>query len=217
VFVVRPLLEVVVRRLAEPNRHRDPGGVARRPGPVDDAARHILPIIIAGAIGFAAATQFLGLHPVIGAFLFGAVVPRHPSLSAQFAEQRRGFVVTALVPLYFAGIGLNTAVGLLGTDPAHWLLLAGVLAVAMGTKFAGAALGARAVGTPPRDALLLGALMNCRGVTELVIAGIGYQNHLINSLGLTVLVLVALITTAVTSPLVRRLVSQPAPLVPAYK
>jgi Kef-type K+ transport system membrane component KefB len=203
VFVIRPLLRVLIRRQADRG--------------TDDPARQALPIIIAGAIGFAAATQFLGLHPAIGAFLFGIVVPRHPSLTARLDEHRRGFVVTALVPLYFVGIGLNTAVGLLGSNLGHWLLLAGVLTVAMGTKFAGAALGARAAGTPPRDALVLGALMNCRGVTELVIAGIGYQYHLINSLGLTVLVLVALITTAVTSPLVRRFVPHREPLVPAYK
>jgi Kef-type K+ transport system membrane component KefB len=186
VLGVRRLLVVVVR-WAEARQHSE---------------RFLLPLLVAGAIGTAAITQQIGLHPVIGAFLFGTVVPRHME---QTSRQMRGFAVTILLPLFFAGIGMQVSVGLLGTDPMHWLLFAAVLVVAVAAKFAGAGGSARLAGLPGRQAWQVGALMNCRGVTELIIASIGYQAHLINQLGMTVFVLMALITTAITGPLARLL------------
>lgn len=163
----------------------------------------LLPLLIAGAIASAGITQAIGLHPVIGAFLFGTVVPRNEAAVEQMSKQLRGFTLTVLLPLFFAGIGMQVSIGLLGTNPMHWLLFAAVLAVAVGAKFAGAGGAARLAGLPGREAMQLGALMNCRGVTELIVLTIGWQSHLVNALGFTVLVLVALITTAMTGPLVR--------------
>jgi Kef-type K+ transport system membrane component KefB len=184
VFAVRPALKAAVGR-------------AERRG----EGRLLLPGLITGAIAFAAVTQSIGLHPVIGAFLFGAVVPRESAAVARISHQLQGFTVTVLLPLFFAGVGLRTSIGLLGGSVAAWSLFAAVLAVAVGAKFAGTGAGARLAGLPKRDALRLGALMNCRGVTELVVASIGWQYGLISELGLTVLVLVALITTMSTTPL----------------
>jgi Kef-type K+ transport system membrane component KefB len=192
VLVVRRLLAVVVH-WAEARPHGE---------------RFLLPLLLAGAIGTAAITQQIGLHPVIGAFLFGTVVPRHLE---QTSRQLRGFAVTILLPLFFAGIGMQVSVGLLGTDPMHWLLFAAVLVVATTAKLVGAGGAAWLAGMPRRQALQVGALMNCRGVTELIIASIGYQAHLINQLGMTVFVLMALITTVITGPLVRA-IAPPASL-----
>lgn len=165
-----------------------------------DAGQIMLPVLLAGALCCAAITHVIGLHPAIGAFLFGVVVPRGAAVIERLNMGLRDFVVTVLLPLFFAGIGLSTSVGLLGSSAAHWALFAAVLVTAMVTKFGGVMGGARLAGLEHRDALRLGVLMNCRGVTELVIAAIGYQHGLINALTLTILVLVALITTAVTGP-----------------
>lgn len=162
-------------------------------------------MLTAGAIGFAAMTYVVGLHPAIGAFLFGAIIPRDAPVVERIQRQLSGFVLAILLPLFFAGVGLSTSIGLLGHSVAHWLLFAAVLVTAIATKFAGAAAGARLAGLSGRDALRLGTLMNCRGVTELVVAAIGFQYKLVNALGLIILVLVALLTTAATTPLIRLL------------
>ncbi|MGH3802460.1 MAG: cation:proton antiporter [Pseudonocardiaceae bacterium] len=172
---------------------------ARRPA-VDQL---LLPLLLSGAIAFAAAIQLIGLHPVIGAFLFGIAVPRKSAVVARISRQLNGFAVPILLPVFFAGIGLSTSIGLLGGSPAHWLLFGVVLLVASVTKFAGAAGAARLAGMPAGNSLRLGTLMNCRGVTELVVATIGLQYKMINILGFTILVLVALITTAAAGPMMR--------------
>jgi Kef-type K+ transport system membrane component KefB len=171
----------------------------QRPG----AERVILPVLLTGAFGFATATQLIGLDAIIGAFLFGAVVPRDSVTVQRIGEKLEGFAVSVLLPLFFAGVGLHTSVGLLGSSAAHWLMFVAILVGASASKFLGATGAARLSGTPVREALTLGALMNCRGITELVIASIGLTNHLINGSSFTILVLVALISTAVTGPLVR--------------
>jgi Kef-type K+ transport system membrane component KefB len=130
--------------------------------------------------------------------------------------------MAVLLPLFFAGIGLATSVGLLGGDLVRWLFLVAVVVAACGAKVLGAGGAARLAGLPAAESLRLGALLNCRGVTEIVVAAIGWQYGLINDLGLTVLVLVALATTAMTGPLMSVLggpagVATPpaAPAVPA--
>jgi Kef-type K+ transport system membrane component KefB len=158
---------------------------------------------VIGALSFAALSQQLDLHPMIGAFLFGVAIPRDNPAVARANRQLQGFTLTILLPLFFAGVGLSTSLGLIVGSPGSWLLFGVVLLAAMGTKFVGAGGAARLAGLPTRQALRLGALMNCRGVTELVVASIGLQYGLINELGFTILVLVAVITSAMTGPLLR--------------
>lgn len=185
--VVRPALAALVGRISTRG----------------DGDQLLLPVLAAGAMAFAAITQFIGLHPVIGAFLFGAVVPRGVPAVERINHQLQGFAVTILLPLFFAGIGMSVSIDLLGSSPTHWLMFGAVLLTGTVTKFAGTFGGARIAGLPQRDALRLGALMNCRGVTELVVAAIGWQYHLISLLALTILVLVALLTTAMAGPMLR--------------
>lgn len=168
-------------------------------------------VLLVGAIGFAVLTQMLGLHALLGAFLFGTAVPRDCPIVERISEQLRGFTVVVLLPLFFALVGLSTSIGLLGTDVSHWLLFAGVLVVAQLTKFLGAGGAARLAGLPGRQAIQLGTLMNCRGVTELVVATIGLKYGLVNQLGFTILVLVAVVTTAITGPLMRFLMRREIP------
>lgn len=191
-LVVRPLLATAVRRAEE------------RPG-----KGTLLPLLLVGAISYAVVTHLLGLHAVIGAFLFGTAVPRDSKVTERMNQQLQGFTLTVLLPLFFAGVGLNVSVGALGRDPWHWLVLAAVIVVATLTKLIGAGGAARLMGYRPKEALRFGALMNCRGVTELVVAGIGWQRHLISTSGLTVLVLMAVGTTAMTGPLLKLLGTKP--------
>jgi Kef-type K+ transport system membrane component KefB len=183
VFVVRPGLRLLLGRM-----------------PV--GGRLVVPTLVVGATVFAAATDVIGLHPVIGAFLFGVAMPRDSAVLSWANAQLNGFAVGVLLPLFFAGVAMNTtfeAFGMAG----NWLLLVAALVVATGAKFAGATGGALLAGVNRGQAIQLGALMNCRGVTELVIATVGLQQGLINEFGYTVLVLVALVTTALTGPLAR--------------
>ncbi|MET7395834.1 cation:proton antiporter [Dactylosporangium sp. NPDC005572] len=172
-------------------------------------------VLVAGAVTYAALTQLIHLHPLIGAFLFGVAVPRGRPAVERLAGQLQGFTLTILLPLFFAGVGLTTSIGLLGGDAGRWLLFAVICVAAQLTKFAGAAGAARLAGLPAREAAQVGVLMNCRGVTELVIASVGLQAGLVNEFGFTILVLIAVLTTAVTGPLTRRLMPGERRRVPA--
>lgn len=198
VLWVRPLLAAVVR------------WADRR----TDSAQILLPALLGGAIAYAAGAQVIGLHPVIGAFLFGVLVPRGVPAVEELNDRLRGFAMAVLLPLFFAGIGLATSVGLFGGDPTRWLFFVAVVVAASGAKFFGASGAARLAGLPARESLRLGALLNCRGVTEIVVAAIGWQAHIINDFGLTVLVLVALVTTAMTGPLMNALDDPAGPATP---
>lgn len=188
VLVVRPVLAAAVH-----TAEKQPGG-----------AKLLLPMmLLAGAVAYAAITQVIGLHPVIGAFLFGTVVPRGSRSAQRMNEQLQGFTLAVLLPLFFAGVGLNVSIRGLGLSPWHWAVLFGVVAAATVAKFAGAGGAAIAVGMSRNEAMRLGALMNCRGVTEIVVAGIGWEAGLISANGLTVLVLMALATTALTGPMLK--------------
>jgi Kef-type K+ transport system membrane component KefB len=184
VGIVRPVLAALIRRW-------------------EASAASLLPVLVAGLLGFAGVAQLVGLHPVLGGFLFGLVMPRESVVAAQVEGHLRGFAVTILLPLFFAAIGLHTSIGTVGGSAPAWWLLVAVLLVAVGGKLVGGAGAARLAGLPGRDALLVGALLNCRGVTELVVAAAGFQLLLVSPLGLTLLVLMALVTTALTGPLVR--------------
>lgn len=198
VLCVRPGLAALDRRLA--------GG----------SEQLLLAVLVVGAIGAGAATELIGLHPVLGAFLFGTAVPRDSAAVRRISHRMQGFAVGILLPLFFAGVGLKTSVGLLGSEVTHWLVFALVLAGAIGAKIVGAGGGARLAGLPRNEALQVGTLMNCRGITELVVATIGLEYGLISPLGFTILVLVAVFTTAATGPVMRRLLAadrrnQPVP------
>ncbi|MFI6763443.1 cation:proton antiporter [Micromonospora sp. NPDC050417] len=180
---VRPLLATLVRRLG--------------------SGQSLTVVLVIGALGYSVLTQSIQLHPVVGAFLFGVAVPRDSLVVERICQQLEGFTLIILLPLFFAGVGLKTSVGLLAAAPGAWLVFAAVLVAAVVTKLVGAGGAARLAGMPRAEALRFGILMNCRGVTELVVLIIGYQAGLINQLAYTVLVLVAILTTAATGPLVR--------------
>jgi len=143
-------------------------------------------------------TDFIGLHAVFGAFLLGAAMPRGTFADALRAKIEP--VTTALlVPLFFAFSGLNTRVGLLAS-PALWAAAAAIFLAATAGKGAACALAARASGLPAAESAAVGALMNARGLMELILLNIGLERGLITPTLFTMLVLMAVATTVAASP-----------------
>jgi Kef-type K+ transport system membrane component KefB len=130
----------------------------------------------------------------------GAVMPKHPALMHELSNKLEDLTVVFFLPLFFAFTGLRTSIGLVSGGEL-WLYGALILLVAVAGKLGGSALAARATGLPWREALALGALMNTRGLMELVILTIGLDLGVISPTLFTLLVLMALITTAMTTPL----------------
>ncbi|MBW4579173.1 MAG: cation:proton antiporter [Tildeniella nuda ZEHNDER 1965/U140] len=160
----------------------------------------VLAVIYMGVVISALITELIGIHLIFGAFLVGAVMPKHPGLTRELAQKTEDFVLTFLLPVFFAYSGLRTQVGLLNT-PFLWLLCGLVLLVAIVGKYFGTYIAARVSGIDKREASALAWLMNTRGLTELIVLNIGLSLNVISPLLFTMLVIMALVTTFMTSPL----------------
>jgi Kef-type K+ transport system membrane component KefB/nucleotide-binding universal stress UspA family protein len=160
----------------------------------------VLAGIYMGVVASALITELIGIHFIFGAFLLGTVMPKHAGLRRELAQKTEDFVLTFLLPIFFAYSGLRTQVGLLNS-PMLWLLCGLVLAVAIVGKYAGTYLAACFCGINHRDAMALGWLMNTRGLTELIVLNIGLSLGVISPVLFTMLVIMALVTTFMTSPL----------------
>ncbi|MEU6200218.1 cation:proton antiporter [Streptomyces sp. NPDC047061] len=202
-YLVRPALARWTPGAGRPAKNDAGRPVPDAPGAGRDGL--VLLALFTGICLSSFTTDRIGLHALFGAFLFGLVVPRRSLVIERVATRLRTVVVPLLLPLFFATTGLSTDIGMLDNDPALWLWAVAVLAVAVLGKWGGSTLAARACGQSWRDALSLGALMDCRGLTELVILNIGLQLGVIGRDLFTVLVLMALVTTALTTPALNRL------------
>jgi Kef-type K+ transport system membrane component KefB/nucleotide-binding universal stress UspA family protein len=160
----------------------------------------VLACIYMGVIASALLTELIGIHLIFGAFLLGVAMPKNADLTRELAEKTEDFVLTFLLPVFFAYSGLRTQIGLLN-QPVLWLLCLAVLAVAIGGKYIGTYAAARVSGLPKRESSALGWLMNTRGLTELIVLNIGLSLGVISPLLFTMLVIMALVTTFMTSPL----------------
>ncbi len=144
-------------------------------------------------------TDVIGLYAVFGAFILGAVMPRGPLIAA-LRGQLELITVHLLLPVFFVYSGLNTRVGLINT--AELLLIAAALIlIAIVGKWAGCALAARAAGEGWRESITIGVLMNARGLMELIILNIGLQQGIITPTLFTMMVMMAVVTTLMASPL----------------
>ncbi len=162
-------------------------------------------VVLAGLAASALATELAGLHVVLGAFLYGVALPapvREPGV-ALLRARPLALASAVLLPLFFALPALRVDVGALGLDGLG--LLALVLAVAAGTKLASATAAARLAGLERREARVTGALMNARGLVELVVLSVGLDAGLVDDRLFAVMVLMALATTFATGPLADRL------------
>lgn len=148
----------------------------------------------------AACTELLGLHAVLGAFVIGVAVPRGSVIVRDLIARIQPFTVALLLPLFFTYSGLNTKMGLLNSA-SLWLWSLAVLAAAMLGKILACWVAARATGVPNREALGIGILMNVRGLMELIIINIGLQLGIISEGLFAMLVIMAVVTTIMASPL----------------
>ncbi len=160
----------------------------------------VLALIYAGVVASALITELIGIHLIFGAFLLGAIMPKNAGLVREIAVKTEDFVLIFLLPVFFAYSGLRTQIGLLNS-PELWLLSVLVLAVAIAGKYIGTYVAARVSGINKREASALGWLMNTRGLTELIVLNIGLELGVISPLLFTMLVIMALVTTFMTSPL----------------
>ncbi|MEH2065329.1 MAG: cation:proton antiporter [Nostoc sp.] len=156
--------------------------------------------IYMGVVASALITELIGIHLIFGAFLLGAAMPKNEDLVRELAVKTEDFVLIFLLPIFFAYSGLKTQIGLLNR-PELWLLCALVLGVAIAGKYVGTYVAARVSGINKREASALGWLMNTRGLTELIVLNIGLELGVISPLIFTMLVIMALVTTFMTSPL----------------
>jgi Kef-type K+ transport system membrane component KefB len=168
----------------------------------------LLALIYACVILSAVMTELIGIHFIFGAFLVGALMPKQADLTRVIAEKTEDFVLVVLLPIFFAYSGLKTQIGLLN-QPILWLLCALVLLVAIVGKYYGTFLAARMSGLNRQDASALGWLMNTRGLTELIVLNIGLSLGVITPLLFTMLVIMALVTTFMTSPLLAGIYGKP--------
>jgi Kef-type K+ transport system membrane component KefB len=181
--VLRPLLARLLARHAHDGR---PGGA-------------VLGTLLVGTCAMAAASEWLGLHAVFGAFLFGACLPRDDRLLDTLVERLEHVAVLMLMPVFFALAGLSTTVDAF-TGAGAWALLL-ILAAAVLGKIVGAGAGARIAGLDARSSLAVGSLMNARGMMELVVLEVGRAAGVIGAGLFTLLMTMTIVTTLMAAPM----------------
>ena len=163
-----------------------------------------LTLVLVAVLLSALATEFIGVHAIFGAFLFGAIIPHKSAIARHVREKIEDVVRVMLLPAFFAFTGLRTEIGLLQSFD-DWLLCLAIIAIATAGKFGGATLAARASGVDWRNSAALGILMNTRGLVELIVLNIGLDLGVLTPRLFAMLVLMALVTTMITSPILTSL------------
>jgi Kef-type K+ transport system membrane component KefB len=161
----------------------------------------MIAVLVVAMLASALITELLGIHALFGAFLVGAVSPKSEAFVHALLERFEDVMVVLLLPLFFAFTGLRTEVSLI-SGTSGWLLCALIVTVAIVGKMGGSMIAARAVAIPWRDATVLGVLLNTRGLMELVILNVGLDIGVISRELFAMMVLMALATTLMTTPLV---------------
>ena len=146
------------------------------------------------------ATQAIGIHALFGAFLAGMMMPIHSDFRQLLISRIEDVSLVILLPIFFAINGLKTQIGLLN-ESYLWFICLLIILVAVAGKFGGSAAAARFTGQSWANSLALGALMNTRGLVELVVLSIGYELGILTPTVFTMMVLMALVTTFMTRPM----------------
>lgn len=146
-------------------------------------------------------TEVLGLHALFGAFIAGVVMPEDVNFRRIMTEKVEDVSLSVFLPLFFVSSGLQTEIGLLNT-PTHWWITLIIITVAIAGKLVGTYVSCRVVGESRRDSLYIGILMNTRGLMELVVLSMGYQLGILSPVIYAMLVIMTLVTTFITTPLI---------------
>lgn len=183
--VARPALRRLGQRIVETRGSLTPGVVAT-----------VLFLLLLSA----AITEIIGIHALFGAFLFGAALPKDTPLAKALAAKLESVAVLLLLPLFFAFSGLRTRIGLV-SGVEQWLVVALIVSLATLGKFGGSTLAARITGLRWREANAIGVLMNTRGLMELIVLNVGMDLGVISPTLFAILVIMALVTTFATTPI----------------
>src|SRR5499433_347144 len=184
VLLVRPLLHRV-------------SAVVDRTGRL---SQNVVAVVFLLVLGSASLTDAIGIHAIFGGFMMGAMLPKDVLFTRELVDKIEDFAVVFLLPIYFAYTGLRTEIALLA-GPGLWLQCVLVILIATLGKFGGSALAARLTGLGWREASALGVLMNTRGLMELIVLNIGLELRVISPTLFAMLVIMALVTTFATTPI----------------
>ncbi len=161
-------------------------------------------VVVVGLLLSAYATEWIGIHAIFGAFIFGTIMPHGSRMREELTDKIEDFTVVVLLPVFFAVAGLRTNLFSIN-NPALlvWMLL--IIGAAIFGKLAGCGLAARLNGYSTRDSLALGTLMNTRGLTELVILTVGLTLGVLSDRTFAMMVVMALVTTFMAAPILNRI------------
>jgi len=146
--------------------------------------------------------EAIGIHAIFGAFLLGAMIPHDSTVAQTLTRQLESIVTILLLPAFFALTGMRTRIDLL-SDVSHWLMCGLIIFTATAGKFGGTVVAARLTGLSWNNAAMLGTLMNTRGLMELIVLNVGLDLKVISPTLFAMMVLMALVTTAMTSPVLQ--------------
>jgi Kef-type K+ transport system membrane component KefB len=183
---VRPLLSRVIRMLERTGRIGQ------------DAMALLLALLLLSSL----TTESIGIHALFGAFLLGAILPHHAQITRKLDHKLKDVVVVLLLPVFFALTGLRTSLTLV-SGAEQWISCGLLIVVASLGKFGGSLLAARVTGMSWRDSAAVGILMNTRGLVELIVLNIGYDLGVVSPPLFAMLVIMALFTTAATTPILQ--------------
>ena len=168
-------------------------------GSKDSIGKPVMAIFFLFLILSSYATEVIGIHALFGAFMMGAIMPDVTKFRMIFIEKVEDVAVILLLPLFFVFTGLKTEVGLIN-DSYLMKVTGAIILVAVVGKFLGSAIAARFVGQNWKDSLTIGALMNTRGLMELIVLNIGLELKVLTPEVFTMMVIMALVTTFMTGP-----------------
>lgn len=168
-------------------------------GKKDNIKKSVVAIFLLTLIVSSYLTEIIGIHALFGAFMMGAIMPDVSKFRNVFIDKVEDVSVILLLPLFFVFTGLRTEIGLLN-EPYLWKITGFIILVAVAGKFFGSALAAKFVGQNWRDSFTIGALMNTRGLMELIVLNIGLELGVLTPKVFTMMVIMALVTTFMTGP-----------------
>jgi Kef-type K+ transport system membrane component KefB len=173
---------------------------------VDHPPRRMAVWVLVALLFSALTAEWIGIHAIFGAFLLGAIIPHDSDVARDFTEKLEDIVKILLLPAFFAYTGMRTQIGLVAGWQA-WLFCAVIILVATLGKFGGTLAAARLTGLGWRTSAALGILMNTRGLMELIVLNIGLELGVISPKLFAMMVIMALVTTIATTPILHALTS----------
>jgi Kef-type K+ transport system membrane component KefB len=167
--------------------------------------QRLVPLVFVALFLSALTTEYIGVHAIFGAFLLGAVIPHDSPLTRAFTGKLEDLVAVVLLPAFFAFTGMRTQIGLVAGVEQSFVCGVIILVATIG-KFGGSLAAARLTGLSWRYSAALGVLMNTRGLMELIVLNIGLDLGIISPTLFAMMVIMALVTTLATTPLLRLLI-----------